>query len=234
MGNKISVIIPTLNEEKYIGNILSDLTHQIYPNFEIIVVDGHSTDTTNTVIKKYKDVTLFHTKANVAHQRNTGAHKATGDLLIFLDADVRIKPNFLSNISNEFSNQTLSVACPIYFPIENHLSSIFLYTFFNCIFFVVQKLKPSGAGSCIVVTKKAYYKIGGFDERFTYDDMHFISRSKKACNFKILKQIIHVSNRRIKKLGFMQSLLLYTKLSWYFMRNDYEKANEIKYPFSIY
>ena len=234
MGSKISVIVPTFEEEKYIGYLLKDLKAQTYPPHEVIVVDGRSKDRTSRIVKKNKNVKYITSRANVAYQRHRGAKSAIGDLLVFLDADVRIAPNFLKDVNRFFAREDIVIACPLYFPTERHFPSLVLYAFFNMIFLLVQKIMPSGAGSCIIVRRKEYFEIGGFDERYTYDDMQLLSRSKKLKKFKILILIVHVSNRRIKKLGFFRSASLYLKLSWYFIKNDYEGANSIKYPFGSY
>lgn len=234
MDNRISVVIPALNEEKYIDFILRDLASQTYRPYEVIVVDGSSRDATSQIVRKHKEVKCIVTRANVAHQRHTGAKKAAGSLLVFLDADVRIGPDFLKNVSRIFNEEKIALACPFYLPAEKHLPSLVLYLFFNAIFFTVQKVMPSGAGSCIVIRRKTYFDIGGFEERYTYDDMHLLSKSKKNGKFKTLPLYVLVSNRRIRKMGTLKSVILYAKLSRYFVKNNYEGANKIKYPFGIY
>ena len=72
-----SVIIPTLNEELYIPNLLTDLTHQKVFNFEVIVVDGKSSDKTKLIVGLFKNklplTFLESSKSNVSLQRNMGA-----------------------------------------------------------------------------------------------------------------------------------------------------------------
>lgn len=227
----VSVIIPALNEEKYLNTILHDLSLQKRKPLEIIVVDGRSSDKTVSIAGKYSGVSLIKTHANPAHQRHSGAKKARGDILVFLDADTSISPDFIENIHQFFSHKPYSLACPLYVPSDNHIPSMVLYSFFNMIFFTVQKVFPSGAGSCIAVRRETYFELGGFNEQYTYDDMHFLSRAQGLGIFAVILERVVVSNRRIKKLGFMKSFLLYTKLSWYFIRRDYAGANTIVYPF---
>ena len=82
-----SVIIPTLNEEKYLPNLLDDLTKQKEENFEIIIVDGKSEDRTIDVAMKYKNKYLIKTvvsqKRNLCYQRNFGAKNSVGEYLVF-------------------------------------------------------------------------------------------------------------------------------------------------------
>lgn len=95
-----SIIIPTLNEEQALPNLLSDLEHQSYQEFELFIVDGGSSDKTQSIVKDFQKsnsntTLLTSTKQNVSHQRNLGAKKANGRYLIFLDADTRIPHYFL-------------------------------------------------------------------------------------------------------------------------------------------
>lgn len=94
-----SIIIPTLNEEKYLPLLLDDLSKQSYREFEVIHIDAQSEDKTLAVAKKFsqkfnlKQFTLK--ERNVSLQRNYGAKKANGQWLIFMDADNRLPPYFL-------------------------------------------------------------------------------------------------------------------------------------------
>ena len=77
-----SVVIPTLNEELFLPNLLEDFKKQKVKNFEIIVVDAKSKDKTRKIVKSFKQslkIKLFlSNKKNVAYQKNLGAKKAKG------------------------------------------------------------------------------------------------------------------------------------------------------------
>ena len=101
---KLSIIVPTLNEEKVIAKTLSALKALRVVSYEIIVSDGGSTDRTVELAKKYADKVVVHdrkTRQTIGGGRNAGAAVATGEYLLFMDADV-----FIPNI-NEFFQQTL-------------------------------------------------------------------------------------------------------------------------------
>ena len=95
-----SIIIPTLNEEKFVGKLLLDLTKQKYKNFEVIVVDAYSEDKTLAEVQRF-DSALTISKIikiagrNVSKQRNKGAQSAKAPYLVFIDADARIRSSFL-------------------------------------------------------------------------------------------------------------------------------------------
>ncbi|KKT87511.1 MAG: Cell wall biogenesis glycosyltransferase, partial [Candidatus Collierbacteria bacterium GW2011_GWD2_45_10] len=87
-----SVIIPALNEEKYLPLLLADLAKQTTRDFEVIIIDGNSKDKTVAKAKLFKNklplLTILSSPVrNVSVQRNQGATKATGRYLLFNDAD---------------------------------------------------------------------------------------------------------------------------------------------------
>ena len=85
----LSVIIPILKEERYVGALLSDLAAQTRKPVEIIVVDVGSTDRTAAVVRRFPFARLLEGTLPVAcgKPRRPGA---TGEVLTFLDADVRL------------------------------------------------------------------------------------------------------------------------------------------------
>ena len=89
--NKISIIIPVLNEAENIGGLLRYLTENSSSKnvSEIIIVDGGSTDRTVETVKNFtlSDVKLLSSKKGRAKQMNVGAKASTGNILYFLHAD---------------------------------------------------------------------------------------------------------------------------------------------------
>src|SRR3989344_9634907 len=102
-----SVIIPTLNEELFLPNLLHDLKKQKVKNFEIIVVDAKSKDKTCKIVKSFKqslNLKLYlSNKKNVSFQKNLGAKKAIGKYLLFIDADSRVKNKFIKLLKQNIS-----------------------------------------------------------------------------------------------------------------------------------
>lgn len=96
---KISVIIPVFNEEKVIGNCLASLTKQtIIKKMELIVVDDGSTDKTKQIVEEAKITLLTQNHQGPGAARNFGADKATGDILVFVDADMEFEPDFVEKL----------------------------------------------------------------------------------------------------------------------------------------
>jgi glycosyltransferase involved in cell wall biosynthesis len=100
---KATVIIPTYNEEKVILECLKSLDKQFYKDFEVIVVDDGSTDSTldnisNFKPQKYKLTVLKQLHKGPAMARNLGAKHAKGKILVFVDADMSFSRDFLQNL----------------------------------------------------------------------------------------------------------------------------------------
>lgn len=98
-----SIIIPTLNEERYLPGLLSDLSKQSFRDFEVIVVDANSSDRTAQLALDFRGVlplvrVFFSKRRNVAVQRNLGARHSSGRWLIFMDADDRLPVYFLEGV----------------------------------------------------------------------------------------------------------------------------------------
>src|SRR3990167_1885346 len=100
---KLSVIIPTYNEEKVVGECISSLDKQTYSDFETIMVDDGSTDGTLDILKalrgKIDNLKILKQKhKGPGAARNLGAKEARGDILVFVDADMTFDKNFLKNL----------------------------------------------------------------------------------------------------------------------------------------
>jgi glycosyltransferase involved in cell wall biosynthesis len=211
---KISVIIPTLNEEKYIENALFHIKKQ--KPYEIIVADSYSEDNTVRVARRYGTTIIRAIKKNAAVGRNAGARKAMGEILVFMDADTIAFPNLLETIEKDFRRDKRLVCwtCKVYAfsPLwKEHL----LYDGFNGFVQSSAKMKkPKAAGVIMAVRKKAFNIVGGFDENINFcEDFDLCSRIKELGNFKFsTKTCVYTSTRRIDRLGFWGSIKKYVRM----------------------
>lgn len=103
---KVSIIIPTYNEEKYLHACLSSILDINYPKdgVEIIVVDNGSTDKTVDIAMDFGAKILEDSSKNVSGLRNLGAEKATGEVLAFVDADCIVSKDWLTKAAIYFNN----------------------------------------------------------------------------------------------------------------------------------
>ena len=206
MKEGISIIIPTLNEEKYVGKLLDCLTKQTYKDFEVIVVDGVSDDRTKKIVKDYKDrlnLKLINSeKRNVSYQRNLGSDRSGFHILLFLDADVSFDDNFLEKSLNYINNKNIDIASVRFTPTSKDFPEIFFFNLINVFFSVFQYIKPSYIGAGLFIKKKIFVSSGKFNEKLTFaEDLEFIRRAHKLKKFRILPYYVIFSTRRFDKLG---------------------------------
>lgn len=104
---KISVIIRTYNEGKHIREVLESLKNQTFKNFQIIIVDSESTDTTLSIAKEYncKIVKIKKSRFNYSYASNIGAINSDAEILCFLSGhSVPVNNNYLDLIYQAFNN----------------------------------------------------------------------------------------------------------------------------------
>jgi len=229
--DKVSIIVPTLNEENYVGSLLSDIAEQTKDADEIIIVDGRSKDRTVLVVERFPNVDLVIGSPPVAGQRNLGGRKAKGDVLVFLDADVRLPKTFLKDFLEGFEQRQLDIACPLYVPHRSTLAINAVHEFFNVMFKVFQKVLPSGAGHCIVIKREVFQRSRGFDLGLKFDDIELIRRVSKKHRFGIVNKRVFVSDRRYRELGVLRMFLRYLLMSLLFATGRFDWANHVDYEF---
>lgn len=97
-NQKVSIIIPTFNEEQNISTCLESLLNQSYKDFEIIVVDDGSTDQTKEIVKTLSAKLITQSHLGPAKARNLGAKESKGDILVFMDADMIFEKDFIGDL----------------------------------------------------------------------------------------------------------------------------------------
>ena len=204
----ISIIIPTLNEEKYLEKLLNCIKKQTYKDYEIIVSDYNSKDKTRQVAKKFK--CKIANGGLPAKGRNTGAKAAKGDILFFIDADCVIKKDFLQKSLNEIKNRNLDVAGCYLWPLSRRVFDNSVFALFNFWIFLTQFFYASGpAGAGIFCKKSLHQKIKGFDEKIKLsEDMDYVKRASKYGKFRILSTVrTYTSVRRFNKEGRLKLVM---------------------------
>jgi len=181
----LSIIIPTLNEEKYLPILLSQIKKQNFTDYEIIVADAGSTDKTVEIAKSFGCKIV---KGGLpAKGRNEGAKAARGELFLFMDADnIYLPDGFLDKLITEFKKRNLGVASfPIY-PAGNFVDKIcyFLYNKFVEIF----QNWTAFATNSILIKREVFEKVNGFDEEVLIAEDHDLAkRASKISKFGFIK-----------------------------------------------
>ncbi|OOR99982.1 glycosyl transferase [Haemophilus paracuniculus] len=235
----MSVVVITLNEQKNIANLLEDLTAQTYPHFEVIVVDSCSDDDTVEIAKTYQDRldlrTIVMNERGASLGRNTGAEAARYERLVFLDADVRIEPDFLANAEKALREKGLAVAAGRMASNDpNRLTRIGVKAF-DWGMLATQYNFPTCTGACIFSTKTVHQMIGGFDPQITLcEDCDYVKRAAKTFKFRMLPVFFEFNTRRLNQDGVLKTGYLYLKANTMRLLKGELRNNEIPYPFGHY
>ena len=216
---ELSIIVPTYNEENYLGILLESLKRQEYKNYEIIVADNNSQDKTVLVAKKFKCKVVNGGLPGVG--RNNGAKVAKGRLLLFMDADVVLPDNTLDKLITEFKKRRLDVASLYIEPLEKNFLYRFYHWIWNLVAFITQYFDPQVSGAFLLCKKSVFKLVGGFDETITFaEDMAYGRKAKELKHkVRILKSArVKVSTRRFKvegkyRLGFKYMLCFVHRMS---------------------
>ena len=192
----VSIIIPVLNEEDFISGILNYL--QSYSEdvpYEIIVVDGGSTDRT-AELAVAGGAKLISSARGRARQMNYGAEMARGDILYFLHVDTFPPAGFLKTIQQAVDDGHRAGCFQMKFDTDSKFLSFFAW---------FTKLNHSlcrGGDQSLFISRELFEESGGFDEKFmVYEDTEFIRRLYKMDHFKILPQKVTTSARRYRQKG---------------------------------
>ena len=135
MSQLISIIIPVFNQAEKIGECLDSILNQTYRKWEVIVVNDGSTDNIDEVVNRYQkkfatDSFHYYSKMNEGSNptRNYGREKASGDFLLFCDADLVLQPEMLEKMVTalQLHPESSFVYCSFYYGAK--LFSLFPYS----------------------------------------------------------------------------------------------------------
>ena len=230
-NNLVSIIIPTFNEAENISNCLNSIKKQSYKNFEIIVVDNHSTDKTTTIARKFTPKVYTHGPER-SSQRNYGASKTKGKYLLFLDSDMQITNNCIKEAIQKIRDKKNIIAFPEISKGKNFWGkSISLERS------LYQKEKMLAGAR--LFPKKLFIKLKGYDKTlFAGEDWDITIRAQNL-EFKLVftnSKIIHEENAKSikeilrKKIYYSKNIYLYAQKH----PKEFAKQSSIAARFGIY
>lgn len=218
--SKLSVIIPTINEEKYLNETLQCLQKLDPQAYEVIVVDGGSTDQTLSIASRFP-VKILKSKTGRSVQMNKGATIAQGNYLCFLHADTLVPTDLVLRINETLDNPRLvlggfvSIMCGKerirWFTswlnyIKTHLGP-FIYRPYRYLF---QGLRLLFGDQVMFCRRKDFVQIGGFDEDIPImEEADFCLRINKLGYIRQIPYKVYSSDRRLNGLGFWKAHCIY-------------------------
>ena len=206
----LAVIIPTLNEEGFIGRLLDSIAKQTVLPKEIVVIDAYSKDKTIAEIKK-RQKNLIQLKFfripryTVARQRNFGVKKTNSENILFLDADMELRDKqALEKYFGEIILKKPDIAVAKNLPDSNHWKDAVYFKAEDLFFKLSKYFWPVIVARNVYVRRKMFTSVGGFNESVTVaEDQELAHRIlKKGGKLVFLKTLhLHTSVRRIATEG---------------------------------
>jgi len=214
----VSVVIPTYNRAHVLTRAIQSVLNQTYQDFEIIVVDDHSTDNTEEVVKSFNDPRIRYIRheenRGAAAARNTGIMVAKGEFIAFQDSDDEWLPEKLEKQMQVFESASAKVGV-VY-------TAMLRVQGRERIYIPSSKVKRKGGyihdnllegnfvGTPTAVVKRECLKLSGvFDERLPrLQDWELFIRISKAYEFKCVDEPLVVSHSTPDSISANQATLI--------------------------
>ena len=201
-AQKISIIIPALNEAAIISRTVSHLAG--VDHLEVIVVDGGSTDETAELVAS-RGAKVIHSKPGKAVQMNAGAASAVGDILVFLHADTLLPEGFSDQIVSSLNRKNLAAGA---FQLSIDSKAACLRIIEHMANWRSRLLRLPYGDQALFMKKSLFEEIGGFPELPIMEDFILVRRLKRKGKIAILPAAVKTSPRRWLHLGILKTWLI--------------------------
>ena len=227
---KISVIVPAFNEEKLLGASLAEISAAAKAftargwEYELVVCDNNSTDRTAEIARVAGAKVVFEPINQIARARNAGASIATGDWLVFVDADTHPSEGLFADVAREIAaGKTLAGGVTIRLD-KNLLVAGLITHLWN----YASRIKRLMAGSFIFVKAAAFRKLGGFhNELYAAEELELSQRLKKLARERKQKVVI-LHRHPITTSARKMSLYTPRELGGFFLRAVFSHQKTIR------
>ncbi|GAB4147808.1 MAG: glycosyltransferase family A protein [Patescibacteria group bacterium] len=210
----LAIVIPTKNEEKFIGNLLQSIVEQkevVISQIPIFIADADSTDRTKEVIKTFSDKLNIKIipGGKVAHARNNGLKEAKTEYVLFSDADNVFDPFLISKLKDRIASGKLAYT-PLFKPQTANFNTEILWKFTN---FLLKRKLVGGflCGMAHCLNREQIIKLGGYNEEVTFGEDFELGRRVGARNIEVVDSYAYISNRRFDRDGFWNVFLPWAK-----------------------
>ena len=221
LSNKITIVIPSKNEENYIAHLLDNLIAQEVGFTKIIVADC-STDKTRSVIDLYRPRLNIEVIEGgpVSLAKNRGAQLVNTPYILFIDADVRFfKSTVIHDAVSVMEAENLDLIGLNAKCYDGDIRAQIGFTIFNVINHVLKYFSPFAVGAFMLTRRDKFVELGGFPEQFATSEDYFLSRKYSVNKFKLLNHYFGQDSRRFRKMG-------YFGMSKYLIKNFWNRNNK--------
>jgi len=223
LKDKITIVIPCKNEEKYIGHLLTSLYHQKGLEGVRIIIADKSSDNTPKVIRNFKltDLNIEVIEGGpVSEAKNNGAALVDTPYILFIDADVRFfDENAILDSVTLLEQENLDlVGLNIKCYDSNFLAKI-AFSIFNVTNKILSRYIPFAVGAFFLTRTEKFREFGGFPCKYATSEDFLLSRMYAVDKFKIGKHYFGQDSRRFKKMG-------YFGMTHYLIKNFIHRNNE--------
>ncbi|HRK74784.1 MAG TPA: glycosyltransferase [Rhodothermales bacterium] len=219
-----SIIIPTLNEEKILKNLLHSFPPEMRRRLglEVIVSDGGSTDKTVEIARKYADKVVEHIDARpqtISEGRNAGAAVAQGDVLIFFNADVRFPVRmepFLRELTEAAGIEGAATCRVTVHPEEANWKDHLVLGSCNAYFWFLNRIGLGmGRGECHAIAARTFRLLGGYrtdlvagEDFDLFKRIAHHARQQNKAGIRFLWQwTLYEDPRRYRAIGYARTML---------------------------
>ena len=227
---KISVIVPAFNEEKLLGASLAEIKTAATAftvrgwDCELVVCDNNSTDRTADIARAAGAKVVFEPINQIARARNAGAAIATGDWLVFVDADTHPCAGLFADVAEQIaSGKTLAGGATIRLD-----TKLFVAGLITHLWNYASRFNRLMAGSFIYVEAAAFRQTGGFsNELFAAEELELSQRLKKIAR-ETKRKIVILHRHPIKTSARKMKLYTPRELGGFFLRSVFNHRRTMR------
>ena len=221
LAEKITIVVPCKNEERYIHYLLDSLRKQDIGQTRIIIADA-STDDTRTVIAANKGTLNVEVIEGgpVSIAKNNGAALVTTPYILFIDSDVRFfKDTVIRDAVRALEEQDLDLVGLYIKCYDCDFRAQVGFTLFNIINRVMQHFIPFAVGAFMLTRRDKFEEYGGFPARYETSEDFFLSKMYDVKKFKLIEHHFGQDSRRFQRMG-------YFGMAWYLINNFWNRNND--------
>lgn len=226
--DKLTIVIPCYNEDRYIKKTLETIYRQVLiDGTRVIVVDNHSTDKTRAIVN---NMTMMYSDrirvemidgGKVGVARNLGSDLVKTEFVLFIDADVKLFSSVTIHdcLEEMILNKLDLMTCKLKSITPNWKSRL-TFTIFNIVNSIFSRFSPFAVGTFFMTRVDVFRELGKFNEDYQHSEDYGLSRKYNKKKFKISEHYVGQDDRRFKKMGYFGMVKLIIKS--FFNRNNEE------------